>query len=163
MNPEVFPLTKWVWTDADFAEMGWHDATVHAVASIPETFELLFDIDYILQWRAPAPSEENFTFWIAPATLIFEHVAEIDFQLQSSNGEFSIQDIHRLDERVTPNRKMTSWLWVIEGNEGSIRFRAGGYKQYFRTQPILVSSQRLLYTQRNGLSFKRGQESSNPT
>jgi len=50
--------------------MGWHDVRVHAGAANPETHDLLFDIDYIIQWEPSIPSATSFTFWkeISPPT-----------------------------------------------------------------------------------------------
>jgi hypothetical protein len=62
--------------------MGWHDATVWAVAflatdpreTLDSSGELALDIDYIVQWIEPVPPDEYFTFTVAPATLVFNDV-----------------------------------------------------------------------------------------
>ena len=56
-----------VWSDADFEQMGWHDATVWAVAflatdpreTLDSSGELALDIDYIVQWIEPVPPDGN--------------------------------------------------------------------------------------------------------
>jgi hypothetical protein len=53
LSVEMYELEKWVWSHHDFDVMGWHDATVHAFALVPEQFELLLDIDYIVKWEEP--------------------------------------------------------------------------------------------------------------
>ena len=53
----AYELEKAVWTDDDFSLMGWHDATVYAAATLPESFELVLDIDYILKWVDPVQRE----------------------------------------------------------------------------------------------------------
>jgi hypothetical protein len=68
-------LDRAVWTDADFETMGWHDNAVHAISfADDESSRLLLDLDYILRWLQPEPPKKNFSFLIAPATLIFENV-----------------------------------------------------------------------------------------
>src|SRR5690348_9572503 len=51
------PLEKAVWTDGDFDTMGWHDASVHAIAFHEEEHgaqdALLLDLDYIVRWLDP--------------------------------------------------------------------------------------------------------------
>ena len=63
---EEYELDKWIWTEADFEQMGWHDARIHAIAFLTETFEFALDIDYILQWVEPAEGETYYKFWVAP-------------------------------------------------------------------------------------------------
>ena len=69
-----------VWTDEDFDVMGWHDATVHALAF--ESTTLLLDLDYTLGDDCEADSEEQRSkmpsFWMSPATLVFAAVDDIE-------------------------------------------------------------------------------------
>jgi hypothetical protein len=44
-------------------------------------------------------------------------------------------------------------LWHIEGHAFDLRFRASGYRQYFRRPPRLVSRSTLPPTHRGGCSF----------
>lgn len=155
MESARYTLEKLVWSDTDFEQMGWHLAYVHGIAAIPENFELLFDIDYIVNWVNPVPPDSYFTFWIAPATLVFTNVGNVEFHLKSQSGEFSLQDLHRVDEQTTPNGKMTDWLWKLSGDDGSVSFRATGYKQYFRKQPFHTQFQKLRLDERGGLCFSR--------
>ena len=61
--------------------MGWHDSRIHAVAFLTEKFELAFDIDYILRWVQPSEDEYH-RFWVAPATLVFENIHEVKFDIE---------------------------------------------------------------------------------
>jgi hypothetical protein len=54
---EKYELEKWVWSEADFEEMVWHDARIHAIAFLPDSFEFVLDIDYILRWVQPAEGQ----------------------------------------------------------------------------------------------------------
>src|SRR5687768_16247891 len=85
----MYEIEKWVWSQEDFDLMGWHDVTVHAFALLPERFEFLLDIDYILKWEEPEPPDRYYTFWVSPATLVFEGVQNIKVDLDIG----SIQDI----------------------------------------------------------------------
>lgn len=158
MKEQQYVLEKTIWSDVDFEVMGWKDAHIHAIATIPESFELLLDIDYVVRWVDPTPPDDYFTFWVAPATLVFNNVHDVEVHLESQTGEFSICSINRSDEQATQNKKLTDWLWKIDTYEDSLSFRATGYQQYFRTQPILTQSQRLNFDLRNGISFKRDVE-----
>jgi hypothetical protein len=86
-------LEKAVWAEADFEQMGWHDVHVHAFAFRPEIFELWLDIDYIFSWVDPHGGETHYSFWVAPATLAFENVYDLKFDIESHDGVLSLQGI----------------------------------------------------------------------
>lgn len=150
-----YELEKLVWSEADFEQMGWHDATIHAFAFAPESYELFLDIDYILQWINPTTTDGTYQFVIAPATLIFESVFDIIINIETQVGDCSLQGIERSAERLTPNGKFTEWEWILDTNEGTISFSATGFKQYFRQRPVLGKSQMFTLAERGGINFSR--------
>ncbi|HEX8453997.1 MAG TPA: hypothetical protein VF647_18065 [Longimicrobium sp.] len=150
-----YTLEKWVWTDADFEQMGWHDAPIHAMAYLSETFEIAFDIDYILKWVHPGPDETHFSFWIAPATIIFQNVTDLQLDLESFGG-ITVQDLDRTDPQ--PSRPgfegpEASWLWTFNCLEGAIQFRATGFRQTIRRAPTHQAEQTIPLRARGGISF----------
>jgi hypothetical protein len=152
----MYEMEKLVWSQDDFDLMGWHDATVHAFALIPEQFELVLDIDYILKWEEPEPPAVYYTFWISPATLVFEGVQDIKINLDIDHiQDIDLQGIEREGPVPAPNGELVDWNWVVEANQGSITFRATGYRQYFRRPPIRIKEQGFEQSQRGGLSFER--------
>ncbi|MDQ7810202.1 hypothetical protein Q5425_41310 [Amycolatopsis sp. A133] len=148
-------LSKAVWTDADFATMGWHDCRVHAVSvveyeddTVPAT-RLLLDLDYIVRWVDPAPRQKHFTFWVAPSTLVFEQAWDITGEIGPLYDCLEISDLNRLDppdDRPYPR-------WHLAGHTFDLKFRARGFRQYVRTAPQHVDRQVLTMTERGGLSF----------
>jgi len=157
MTTQPYTLEKPVWTEADFEQMGWHDVHIHAVAFRPEFFELWFDIDYILSWVDPHGDDKYYSFWLAPATLAFENIYDLRFDIESHDGDISFQGIERSDPRAPRNavEKRTEWHWLLDLNEGQITFRSVGFSQFTRRPPIFVRSQRLTLEQRGGVSFIR--------
>jgi hypothetical protein len=155
---QEYKVEKWVLTEADFDSMGWHDSRIHALAFQPENFELVFDIDYIFEWIHPKPDETYFKFWIAAATLVFENVYDIEFDIDSYNCKLEIDNIKREDGRRPHNAqhigKETEWLWIVECQEGEIRFRSAGFKQFIRAMPQLRHSQ-VIDVKERGFSFAR--------
>lgn len=150
--------TKWLWTGGEFDEMGWHDVPIHAIAWVPEAHEFVLDIDYIVRWVDPAPDETHYSFWIVPATLVFEGVFALSVDLDQPWGA-TIFDVVR-----TP---VTGWSsepdrpvfdWTIDCNEGAVTLRATGFRQYIRRLPLHVRQQRLSALERGGLSFNRGRD-----
>lgn len=157
MTTPQYIIEKPVWTDADFERMGWHDVHVHAFAFHPESFELLLDIDYIFNWVAPQGGETHYSFWVAPATLVFEDVYNLKFELESPNGDMSLQGLEHNDASppINADKKKTEWRWLLDLNEGRITFRSVGFSQFTRRPPILAHAQKLMFAQRGGVSFER--------
>jgi hypothetical protein len=152
----IINLEKLIWDDSDFEQMGWHDSKIYAMSFEGDKFELALDIDYIVKWVNPDGGEPNFKFWVAPATLIFRNVYDLNFSQHSL--DFEIQDIYR-DNPVKPkNAKYVEgqmeYDWRIETTSGEITFKSGGYKQYFRKEPVLLDHQRIDFKQRGGISFE---------
>jgi hypothetical protein len=142
-----------VWTEADFEWMGWHDCAVHAIAFRPERFELLLDLDYILEWVEPAGGG-SYTFRVAPATLVFHDVSDVRIDLSPWPAILpSLAAITRADPQPTPNGRHVKWAWSMEGHEGAIRLRATGYTQVLRTAPRETSAQSLTWEERGGPAF----------
>ena len=164
-TPQEYALEKWLWTEADFDQMGWHDSHIHAVAFLPSEFEVAFDIDYVLQWVQPS-EDEYYRFWVAPATLVFENIHDLKFDIEPFNA-VEIADLHRDDPQRPKNAdyigRDTEWRWRIETHQGDITLRAIGYKQYVRRQPVFGRSQSLEVAARGGFSFGRQRETVPPT
>ena len=153
---EDYILEKQVWTDADFETMGWHDATIWAMAVISDDFELVFDIDYILRWVHPIPPEQYFNFWVSPATLVFPGVQNIKIDMDLDYIQLiEVADISREGLLARPDGSLTKWKWVIELQQGRIEFAASGFTQYFRKRPVFGKQPGLDLGQRGGLSFER--------
>ena len=110
-----YKLEKQVWTDKDFEQMGWHDCNIYKIRL---TNDLELDIDYILQWNKPDLEGLPFTFWVAPATLIFKSVQNLTFDFGIGfEDAFEIEDIEKEDE----NR------WTIITRQGDIQFNSKGF------------------------------------
>lgn len=152
---DAYVLDRSRWTAADFDAMGWHDATIHGIAFRPDVWELALDLDYILRWVEPVAGESHYRFWVAPATLIFENVSAMRFQLECQ-GAVSLQGIERgSPESTRPDFKgpAQQWPWVLDCNEGEIALTATGYRQIFRQPPRLQAQQSLSLADRGGVSF----------
>ena len=156
-----YTFEKWTWTEQDLERMGWHDAQVHAFAFRPESWEFLLDLDYIVDWVKPAAGESHYSFWSAPATLVFESVAGLKIELEPFPA-FELDSIERSDPQVLDGREnapaSVHWLWTLEFFHGRITFRATGFAQHFRRQPVFNTTQSLTLDERGGLSFDRGQD-----
>ncbi|MFI5532284.1 hypothetical protein ACIA8O_27500 [Kitasatospora sp. NPDC051853] len=157
MSTAVHPesgLSKSVWSDADFEEMGWHDATVHglSVQQGEHVPRLLLDLDYIVRWVHPVRPAKSFSFWVAPATLVFEEVWEVQGGLDFTDLhlELELDEVHRLP----PPDGREQWpLWHLQGHSFDLRFRAAGFRQYVRRAPQLSPGPAFSAAERGGCSF----------
>lgn len=140
-----YELEKWIWTEKDLGQMGWHDATVYGIR-LNQNLEL--DIDYIFQWNQPDIEGFHFTFWVAPATLVFESPKDLSFELtQSFNNKWlDIQDIEM-------NESGENRQWTIIMQQGEISFKSDSFKQVIRKRPSLQLGQAIPYDERGGHSF----------
>ncbi|GIF20426.1 hypothetical protein BJ973_001670 [Actinoplanes tereljensis] len=146
-------LEKATWTAADFAVMGWHDCRVRAISvgeyedgTLPPA-RVLLDLDYIVRWVHPAADQEPFTFWVFPATLVFDGASDITGELGPLHEVLEIADIHRGEQ--TDGEPS----WHVEGQNFDLRLRAAGYTQYLRRAPLHVPRMMLTSAERGGISF----------
>jgi hypothetical protein len=140
-----YDLEKWIWTEEDFPEMGWHDATIYGFR-LEGDFTL--DIDYIFQWNKPEIEGFFFTFWAAPSTLIFTSPTNISFELTQSFSDkwLEIDDIEMV---IVDGKKQ----WTIITQQGEISFISAGYRQVVRRAPSFQIGQSIAYDERGGFSF----------
>ena len=131
------------WSTEDFESMSWHDVHVHGFrfASFNEdegAADLVFDIDYILEWQQDGG--KACTFVVCPAELRFKDVFGLRFSLDykaRSAGmcPFSISGIQREPLEFPTGYK--SYQWVIEINwpSGEISFQSPGFSQSLTGTP----------------------------
>jgi hypothetical protein len=135
-----------IWTDADFDDMRWSDATLYSMA-MPRDGTLSFDIDHLFKWHHVGDRCEGWD--IAPCTLRFENVSGLNASLNWMNvghtiyGYPSIHYITRRNARPTANGKLTVWDYEILLNLGEIHFSSTGYKQTLRSPAVFSETQDL--------------------
>jgi hypothetical protein len=139
-----YSLEKWVWTEADLEQMGWHDARIYAIQFGKE---ISFDIDYIFEW-VQVDKDDFFSFIVAPVTLVFPEPSatsiNIDFRL---GQELEIEDINR---RVSAAGETE---WHIETHQGDIIITAPTFQQIVRRAPTQQTGQQILPEERGLPSF----------
>jgi hypothetical protein len=154
MSEAPYVLEKLFFTEEDFPAMGWHDNPIHAIAFASDSRELLLDIDYILKWEQPRAGKKHFRFWIGPATLVFENVAELSLSHEYYGGVtiLSIEREEYQKEKWPASKRL--WKWNFDCVEGSWMIAASGYRQFIRRQPVLLDTQVLKLADRGGYSFE---------
>ncbi len=162
--------------------MGWHDSCVHAMAVEDDgRSRLLLDLDYIVNSVRPEPPEIAWRFSVAPATLVFENVWDLEGDIAAASGMAQrvllLINVLRRESDVTKDvtsGRRERWIsgmagghdfskgqpetdyldrWEIAGHNFALRFLADGFHQHFRARPTLIGKQRLTGPERGGLSF----------
>ncbi len=136
--------------------MGWHDATIHAIAHLEESYELALDIDYVLEWVGPE-EDGYYRFWVAPATLVFENVTRVHIDLEPY-GPLGVDGLVRGEPEPTRpgfEGPAEQWPWTVDCNQGEITLRATGFRQVVRQAPTFMRGQRLGFAARGGISFSQ--------
>ncbi|MCL2871645.1 MAG: hypothetical protein FWF41_01460 [Betaproteobacteria bacterium] len=150
------PTHSTQWSIDDFDEMSWHDVHFHGFRleqneSESGTAELIFDIDYILEWLKV---EGAFQFVVAPARLQFHEIFGLKMELDYASPTagmcpFSISGITR--ERFVSPTGYVWYKWKLEINwpNGFIEFDSPGFtqtltgKSYTQGQQWLNPAQRI--------------------
>ena len=149
----IYQLEKRIWTDQDFENMGWHDNHIYKVRF---TEDLELDIDYILQWNKPELEGLPFTFWIAPATLVFRRVKNLTFEF--SSGYEDAFEIEEIENPTVGNENK----WTIITRQGDFQFTCDGFEQFIRQEPFFEFWQTIPYNKRNGYCLDRTTNQENP-
>lgn len=146
------------WYTADFDRMSWHDVHVHGFR-IVETGEgvadLVFDLDYILEWLGPE-ADGHYRFRVAQAMLQFHDVSALrlalDYEACSATpGPFLISRIAR--EPLRPDADGDDagpWRWEIKviWPEGDLAFDSPGFSQWLVGEAVEQPEQWLRAEQR---------------
>lgn len=149
-----YTLRKKIFTDADYDQMGWHDCTIYKVRLADD---LEMDIDYIVEWVEPEADGFPFSFWVAPATLVFKKVSNVTFEFDAIFlSEFV--EIEEIDMERTPE----GISWTITTRQGEMQFMAEGFEQYIRQEPFFRLAQSIAISERNGISLDRTTNQPNP-
>lgn len=149
------PVERVVWTDGDLDRMGWHDVTVHGVAfdEVDGRARFLLDVDYVVSSLAPHGPDDHFAFLVAPATLVFENVWNLDTDLGGTRPFLVIDGLHRSEPEDDRQTAEGVAPWTIEGRDFALRFLAAGFHLHLRARPRVSTSHRLALAERGGTSF----------
>lgn len=146
------------WTTEDFDVLSWHDCHIHGLrlASVNEehgTAELVFDIDYIVEWLCQG--EQAFRFRVAPATLTFHDVFGLRLELDYASPAagmtpFSIEGIEREPISYPSGTPSFRWRLPVNWPSGEITFESPGFTQVLRQEPVEHDGHSLAASQRCG-------------
>lgn len=137
------------WTGADFDGMSFHDVHVHGfqIAETPHngTADLIFDIDYILEW---INEPQGFIFNVAQAHLRFHEATDLRFHLDYKKPTagmcpFSLDGIERRNITYPNGFQTFEWKLAINWPQGELQFEAPGFTQTLVGPPHRQTGQSL--------------------
>lgn len=147
---------KKVYTTKDFEVLNWHDCKIYGFAFDDATFKFYLDIDFIIEWINPLNEDDGYKFKIAPATLVFENVWNLVFDIET-NLALSIDDVSMLNPHFPKNKdylpEIMEYDWTITLLQGEISFKSIGFELYIKKSPEIVIEQALGLNERGGISF----------
>jgi hypothetical protein len=151
MPTELYRPEKRFFTEQDFAQMSWRDNPIHAIAFGPGPDELSLDIDYIFKCELASSASGHETFWVSPATLVFEDVFDLRIK-HKAEAALTLLAIKREEVRRSKLHKKL-WRWRMTCVEAEWSFCATGYRQLIRKPPELVGRRRLDPSERGGYNL----------
>jgi len=130
-------VEKDIWTEKDFDVLGWHDATIYSIVFDYPNYQMIFDTDYILEWKSDLTQ-----YRVTKSKLIFNNIHGLKISLDfGMTFEIIIMDIERSDKRYTPNQKFEEWKYKIITELGEIEFYATGFTMWTDKLPEWSNSQ----------------------
>lgn len=138
-------------------DLSFHDCQIHSFGFDPDNYELLFDLDLILEWHTERP---NWKFSVSPVTMVFKNVYDIKLDI-NSDTQLIMDDIIKSNPRTPKNIDSLpintleyDWYFdLIVG--GEIRFKSIGMMIYQRKELSIQRSQTLTLSQRGGFSLSK--------
>ena len=146
-----------VFTEADFDRLSWHDNAIYGFSIDNDIArwksDLVFDIDYIVEWLCGVGRTAQFK--IAAATFTFHHVTDLqvnidwgDSGMQIAVAEMTLGHIARQrveKQLICLDRPYYRWTLRLNSPRpgGEINFGASGFTQILRQAPILCDEQKL--------------------
>ncbi|MBV1775607.1 hypothetical protein KSF73_07740 [Burkholderiaceae bacterium DAT-1] len=142
------------WDDQDIGSLKWHDVYIRGMAFFGETCELRLDIDYILEWIAPAPGETYFSFRLAPATVVFADVTDMKMSTDSFGAWIQIDTLTRNKLNETPREGGERFAYCFECQQGDISLESAGFSMYLRKIGVVSKEMYLADVVRGGICFE---------
>jgi hypothetical protein len=142
------------WTHDEFESLTWHDNYIHGIRIVnPHAgrdeyrYQLVLDIDFILEWIRGA--DGRYSFAVAPAHLTFDVAGPIQVNLDLAFKEDMIIDGIEREEVVTVAEKRVGFtkqrysihLHNSSGAKNVITFEGGGFVQELHGKARLQSGQ----------------------
>lgn len=147
---------KQVYTTIDFKNLNWHDCKIYGFAFDETKFKFYLDIDLIFEWIKLSNEDEGYQFKIAPATLVFENVWNLIFDIDT-NLSLSIDNVLMQNPHFPRNKEFLSEIkeydWAIKLLQGEITFKSIGFELYIRKSPEITQEQTIDLDRRGGISF----------
>ena len=144
-------------TEADFDGLSWHDNPIYGFSIDNDVSQwksdLVFDIDYIVEWLCGVGRTAQFR--IAAATLTFHYVTDLrtdvdwgDSGMQVAVAEMVLDQIARQQvEKQLICLDRPYYRWTLRLNSprpgGEISFGASGFTQVLRQEPVACDEQKL--------------------
>ena len=149
-------IDKNIITVKDFDNLNWHDCKIYGLSFDDVNYKFFLDIDFIFEWIQSSNNDKGYMFKIAPATLVFHNVWDVNFNIDT-NLSLDIDNISMNNPRFPKNKdvlpEIFEYDWCIELLQGAISFKSIGFELHVRKPPIMMQMQSFGLKERGGISF----------
>lgn len=151
------------YTEADFEQLSWHDChiwgfSLRAGDDNDLMSQLVLDVDFIVEWVCGTDGKTG-RFRVAPASLVFDEVTDLRIHADWGTSGFPVSvtppSIDSIERECVPDRMVYParpyYCWQIKFNwpaGAEIVFKAVGFTQTLRAEPVLSDTQHLPLRQR---------------
>ena len=133
--------------------INWHDSRIYGIGFDGANYKLLFDVDIIIDWKKNA-NQEYYDVFLAPATLVFENVWDLSFDIETWNIVLDIENVRAINPKASKNHPDSlEYEWEMELMQGVIKFKALGFRVFFKDDPKNIPPQDRTVNDRGGISF----------
>ena len=139
------------WTEQDFENISWHDCHIHTIrvrnSKEGYDYDLVLNIDYILEWIHPQQGSSNFVFVVAPAMLTFKNVDKLVIDVALAFKEDLVIDRIQREEITTHSTlglhtaQWTIHLHSLADRHNQIGFQSDGFVMALTDLPKTIDSQ----------------------
>jgi len=132
------------------------ECKIHGFGFSDDDYEFYLDIDYLNLWIKDEHTE-NILFEIAPSTIVFKNVWDLNVDLNYNLG-IIVEEISRENPCKPKNAKYIEGIeydWNIETITGNISFKSIGFDQYLRKYYPFSYKSSLTLEERGGISFSK--------
>jgi len=137
-------ISKKEWNEFDFESMDFHDVRIYGICFEKEHFQLVFDIDYIFEWRFNSNINLYDEYLVASASLAFENYTKLLIDIESDKTyDIIIDSIKRHPEIRIINSDLHESSYEIKLNCGLISFCATNFIMKLKSEIKAIDKQEL--------------------
>lgn len=133
---------KGVLSEADFPNLDFHDVRIYGIEFLKEEFSIVFDIDYIFEWKLNEKTNLFDEYKVASALLRFDNYTDLEINMSQMNTyDIIIDSISQGEIIPSSNNTYSKVRYDVKLNVGRITFMSTGLKMKLTSEIISWNEQ----------------------